>query len=147
MTKQETYDVVTEDGVVTEHHIGKRPLTARMARQRRGDLETHSGHIIVNPLHRQPTIKEQFAVLKRSGELARLQKMADNLQKALEDHPDFEGYDRNELEELFITDSEKSFVMDRLARLKARDASDDEEPTPPADDPPQDPPAPKEGEA
>jgi len=107
---QPMYDVLNpKTGVLKEYPLCMKPISARSKRLDSNGGEILCADLIVNPLNRQPSIKSMVDHAERSGQLHALQLQAQNLQLAEDGDPDFEGYDRNWLEENFLTEAEVNF--------------------------------------
>lgn len=114
MSNRETYDVVDAKGVVKEYAVGMRPITASSRRLDKDGTEVHSGHMVVNPLHKMPSVKQMIDQMNRSGELAMRMRAAENLQLAEDGDPAFEGYNRQWLEDNFISEFEADYIYSHL---------------------------------
>lgn len=147
MALRETYDVCDQNGVIREYPIGMAPVKARTKMLNADGSEIHSGHIIVNPLNRQPALKDMVEQLKRSGELGMRIRAAENLARAEDGDPTFEGYSRDWLEENWLSQQEADFIYDQLPPPVAPDEPSPVSATPVASPVAQAPAAPPEGAA
>lgn len=113
MSNRALYTTHNDDGVVREYPIGKAPIFARKKKTLSADgAEIHSGHLVVNPLNRQPSIKQMVEQMNRSGELYARMLAADNLKLAEDGDPTFKGYTREWLEENWLSDQEAQYILD-----------------------------------
>lgn len=119
MTKLETYDTHDARGVVKEYPIGMAPITAESVRKKRTltaeGAEVHSGHVVVNPLNRMPSLKSMVDGMKRSGQLAARIRAAENMRDFEEGDPSFEGYTREWLEENWLSQQEADYITEEYS--------------------------------
>ncbi|AZL82713.1 hypothetical protein [Apis mellifera associated microvirus 37] len=112
---QPSYAVVNpKTGALKEYPACMAPIAADAQRLDDRGAEIFTKGQLVNPLHKLPSIKSMVDAAERSGRLMQMHRQAQNLKLAEDDDPDFQGYDRNWLEENFVTEFEFEFMRERL---------------------------------
>lgn len=105
-----------ETGEVHAVHIAQMAPRARTRKRLNQDGSERLVSIpLVSSLLRQPSLKDRINAMVRSGELA--QKIREAQNSMNDDDDDFEGFDRNYLEENLPTPAE----MDNIRRIAGQD--------------------------
>lgn len=138
---EKMYDVINpKTGQLKEYPECMRPITAKSKRLDKDGAEIFHDGLLVNPLHRQPSIKSMVQAAEKSGRLLQMHRAAQNLQLAEDNDPSFQGYNREWLEENFWSEYEFDYLGDDLPPEEAPTAP--AEPVEPSNPPAATPPAP-----